>query len=41
VRRLVGKEKKKRAKLAQLGISYDFPGYAQHVKPRASHITFD
>ncbi|KAI9138757.1 hypothetical protein BKA69DRAFT_1089816 [Paraphysoderma sedebokerense] len=39
VKRLVGKEEKKRQKLKEMGIEYDFDGYSAIVKPSASAPT--
>ncbi|CAG8550845.1 15471_t:CDS:2 [Funneliformis caledonium] len=41
VQKLVKNEKLKRKKLQDLGIDYDFPGYAASVKPKAKHIKFE
>jgi len=38
---LLSKEKKKRAKLAELGIDYEFPGYAAVTHDAPSKIKFD
>ncbi|CAG8616610.1 14581_t:CDS:2 [Funneliformis mosseae] len=41
IQKLVKNEKLKRKKLQDLGIDYDFPGYAASVKPKAKHIKFE
>jgi len=38
--RLVKKETAKRRKLQELGIDYDFPGFAAQVKPKPKHKVF-
>jgi len=40
-KRLLLKEEKKRKQLQELGISYDFPGYAAEVQGKAKHTKFD
>ncbi|PKC70645.1 RNA-binding domain-containing protein [Rhizophagus irregularis] len=41
IQKLVKKEEMKRKKLKDLGIDYDFPGYAACVMPKAKHIKFE
>lgn len=41
VDRMVEKENKKRAKMADLGIDYDFPGVQGVVPPKAKHVKYD
>ncbi|ORX82090.1 RNA-binding domain-containing protein [Basidiobolus meristosporus CBS 931.73] len=41
VKKLLKKEAKTRAKLQELGIDYDFPGYTGDVKPKSKRIVFD
>ncbi|HEY9815663.1 MAG TPA: hypothetical protein V6D20_07675 [Candidatus Obscuribacterales bacterium] len=39
--RLKAKEEKRRQKLKDLGIDYDFEGYAEKAKPKPKHTTFE
>lgn len=48
VRRLLLKEKKKRKKISELGLDYDFPGYRSKVQTSTTthihmprHVVFD
>jgi len=40
VKKLLTKDQKKREKLAEMGIEYDFSGYEAEVKPTATHVKF-